>query len=169
MLRLPQDDDGHPYGVEPLGNIFLGRSSNCKPKGLGTLATFDVSVHAAANNTGQFSHLHTHTRSFFSTAVDTLPRAPSWTKLLFLPILSTTEEGGNQPLRVFLKRRLSTLSHMLRVLGRFSAACIRFRRAGTHSSTAVHKPFPSLSPVPTAAPAPLCVGIPVVIKNRMPS
>eukprot|EP00903_Cladosiphon_okamuranus_P006136 g6039.t1 len=34
-------DDGHPYGVEPRGNIFLGRSSNCKPKGLGTLAVFD--------------------------------------------------------------------------------------------------------------------------------
>eukprot|EP00904_Undaria_pinnatifida_P004790 jgi/Undpi1/1440/HiC_scaffold_11.g04831.m1 len=35
------DDDGHPYGVEPLGNIFLGRSSNCRPRGLGTLAVFD--------------------------------------------------------------------------------------------------------------------------------
>eukprot|EP00752_Nemacystus_decipiens_P007525 g6725.t1 len=36
-----KDDDGHPYGVEPLGNIFLGRSANCKPQGLGTLAIFD--------------------------------------------------------------------------------------------------------------------------------
>lgn len=52
-----QDDDGHPYGVEPLGNIFLGRSSNCKPRGLGTLAVFDVSFHAAAQQRGQF---HTH-------------------------------------------------------------------------------------------------------------
>ncbi|CAM9578770.1 unnamed protein product [Ectocarpus sp. 12 AP-2014] len=35
------DKEGHPYGVEPLGNIFLGRSSDCKPRGLGTLASFD--------------------------------------------------------------------------------------------------------------------------------
>lgn len=56
LLPCSQDDDGHPYGVEPLGNIFLGRSSNCKPQGLGTLAIFDVSFHAAANTThaGQF-------------------------------------------------------------------------------------------------------------------
>ena len=42
--REDEEDEGHhPYGVEPLGNIFLGWSSNCRPGGLGTLAVFDVS------------------------------------------------------------------------------------------------------------------------------
>lgn len=54
-----QDDDGHPYGVEPLGNIFLGRSSNCKPKGLGALAIFDVSFHELSRLARWQFHRHT--------------------------------------------------------------------------------------------------------------
>lgn len=39
------DDGGHEYGVEPLGNTFLrGGITNCRPGGLGSLATFDVST-----------------------------------------------------------------------------------------------------------------------------
>ncbi|CAM9932330.1 unnamed protein product [Discosporangium mesarthrocarpum] len=30
----------HPYGVEPMGNIFLKGATNCRPQGLGTLHAF---------------------------------------------------------------------------------------------------------------------------------
>lgn len=39
------EERGHPYGVEPLGNIFLARSFkkiNCRPGGLGKLRVLDV-------------------------------------------------------------------------------------------------------------------------------
>lgn len=35
--------DGHPYGVEPFGNVFLRRIPSVRPAGLGLLNALDVS------------------------------------------------------------------------------------------------------------------------------
>lgn len=39
-----QEKGGHPYGVEPLGNMFMrDKKRNCRGGGLGVLAVLDVS------------------------------------------------------------------------------------------------------------------------------
>ena len=131
--------------MEPLGNIFLGRSSNCKPQGLGTLAIFDVSFHG-----GQF---RTHRSCVQRCAL-------RYGCCFSLPLSAgmlgqQRQRNGNQLSSVFFREALGSSSHAPGLMD-FSAAHVSRR------STAAH-PIPHIilacPPFPTTAPHLSCVGI----------